>query len=200
MQAAALPELLRWVVVEQAQDPRVARRFLYRSSFQPTHVWSEVMRLPTNTSTPVVNLIKLWLSCCYENDFARSRRLRGKLLTFLMDEANKKISPSDINSLKLLVIRFASRAHRTSLNVALLQNATSCQPLGFSILRAWKTDDVCNALLSLSSGLTREIRLREFSRKAWQSDKRTTLAPTIVALSEYFNRMSFWIVTEILRG
>lgn len=204
-----LAELLRLLVLEQ---PGHARPFLisYRSCVTSVELWNAVCRLERVLVTldardALVRFLQLWLECCFEADFHR-HRLLSKLLAF----ASARLTQEQGNALKISCLRSAtaltkrgSTASRlckmlATPRIAQLWLLPSTQRV--SMLKAHKTDALAWALRSISGSLVTNVRPSELLNNNWQRPERATLAPGLVALTDYFNHISFLVASEILAG
>lgn len=207
-QCPAMPSLSLLVRSLIFDEPHLARSFLlsYRTCAKPTEVMRALRAvsrsLPSpSTRAPVARFLQQWLDCCFESDFYR-RRLLNKLLSF----ATAQLSEDDRNILKLACLRGVARASPGTaprVSFLLAQPRSAQLPLLPStertlLLKSQKTDAIARTLYAISSTLTVSVRVTELLNNNWQRPERTSLAPGLVALTNYFNRISFWIASEIL--
>lgn len=174
----------------------VRNLYAYRNFATPIHLWLELFSLSSTASRSVAfSFLKSWLSCCYDTDFKSNSRLRNNLIDFISTAT--AFSKSESNSLKLLVLRYSSPRNHKAIPPPLPLQVTSWNSAvaSFSILTTWKTDVLVSAMLCMCSYLIRGVRVTDLLTPRSSSGA----TGGVVRLSEYFNRISFLVATEILR-
>lgn len=148
----------------------------------------------------VLSILKHWINMEYASDFALDEDLSKSMLRFLEKDAREKFSDKVAsikvfydNQLKLFKERPIPNLTDAPTPIQPKKKETPLTVFDMDPL------EIARQITILESEIFRSIRCKEFHKVAWAKRNASDIAPNLTELINLSNRISNWIVTEILK-
>lgn len=137
-------------------------------------------------------MLKKWVGLA-PGDFTGPEGLESRLLNFI-DDLEASLPKADLRKFATETIRIRRdlEAKGDSIYKSVLEHST----------HAFKDIDIeifAQQLTILEFNMLKNIRVKEFMKQAWNKDGKEDNAPGLVAYTAWFNRMSHFFSTEIVK-
>jgi len=190
-------DILEWLLYHESPDENEMRAFLliYRHHMQPSVLlvtlmkrWEDHLRLRLPTEG-TIEFLEAWIEHHFMSDFGMSRHrfLAQQLWRFL--ESHVK----NTEALRMLTRSWDNQHYVRTREARRHPTPAPLTPLCRIDLSTTPLDDLAQQLTLIEYQLQDKIHLFDFLRK------QPSEAPPIAAMVAQFNRISFWIATEIVK-
>eukprot|EP01102_Stenamoeba_stenopodia_P000306 TRINITY_DN10287_c0_g1_i2.p1 TRINITY_DN10287_c0_g1~~TRINITY_DN10287_c0_g1_i2.p1 ORF type:complete len:742 (+),score=161.36 TRINITY_DN10287_c0_g1_i2:397-2622(+) len=202
LQSGTLAKIVEWVVFEQTEVNSIIN-FIHTFKLHTTAnamldllfmLYKVKLSESSNSEMRdrIAAVLKVWFLNNFETDFKKGR-LWKKLLDFVTSELPNEYA----NAFKLILIKKMSKkkqpaASRSKKNMRIspkVEDIYQHQP-----------EVVAAQMTIIVRKLLRAIQPTEFYNNAWQKKDKEKTSPNLTKAAQYFNKVSFWVCTEILRA